>query len=355
MKDGLEPLKFLPVYKDYIWGGRRLEAYGRVLPFEINAESWDLTCRENEMSIVSEGSYKGKTLKELLEKNPTAYLGEHPEWLENFPLLIKLIDANDDLSVQVHPDDAYAAAHENEPLGKSEMWYIMEAQPGSSLILGLKEETTKEEFERLIQENRVQECLHRLPVQKGDIVNIKPGTIHAITKGLLVCEIQQNSNITYRVDDFNRVAKDGSKRMLHIKQALEVTNFDSKQLGVLKGLSFVVPKDGKQNKLTYYIANPYFAVLMLEITEYTEHSNSKCFSTFTCVEGACRLEYTGGFMNLATGDTVFIPARLGEYSFKGNAKLLKSFVPDIEEDFCCPLLEQGYSRETIEECTDIGI
>ena len=225
----LYPLLFEPVLKTYIWGGRNLEQLlGRILPPGNVAESWEIAAHEDGASIITNGIHAGLSLTELSDRLGLDLIGHHNAWAMDrgkFPLLVKLLDANDKLSVQVHPDDSYALAHEGNELGKTEMWVILHAQPGAEIILGLKQGTTSATLRQAIEESTVESYLHRLAVKTGDFVCVPSGTIHAILGGILIAEIQQNSNTTYRVYDWNRT-KNGKARPLHIDSALDVINFD---------------------------------------------------------------------------------------------------------------------------------
>lgn len=226
----LYPLSFDPVLKSYIWGGRNLATrLGRSLPpDETIAESWEIAAHPNGVSVVNNGPLTGRPLDELVNVLGEALVGTDGAWaLERgkFPLLIKLLDAAQMLSVQVHPNDAYAQAHEGNELGKSEMWVVLHAEPDAAIILGVKAGTTREGFRRAIEAGRLEDHLHRLPVRAGDHVCVPAGSLHAILGRALIAEIQQNSDTTYRVYDWGRRDKDGRARPLHIEQALEVINF----------------------------------------------------------------------------------------------------------------------------------
>lgn len=217
-------LKLRPSYKDYLWGGHRLvEKYNKEFDGDILAESWELSCHPDGPSYVVNGSYAGKTLQEYIDLEGKKVLGNNCQKFEEFPILAKFIDAKDNLSIQVHPDNEYALKNEGQ-YGKTEMWYIMDCEEGAFLYYGFKKEVSKEEFEERIKTDTLLEVLNAVPVQKGDVLFIEAGTIHAIGKGIVIAEIQQNSNVTYRVYDFGRVGKDGKKRELHIDKAVEVTN-----------------------------------------------------------------------------------------------------------------------------------
>lgn len=223
----LYPFKFEPIYKDYIWGGRNLEKIGKVLPEGKTAESWEVSCRVDGVSIISNGKYKGLSLIEVLKRNGMNVIGTDSYNSKNlyFPLLLKLIDASEKLSVQVHPDNDYARVNENGELGKREAWYVIDAKPDARIIYNVKPGTNKESFIKAINENELDSCLNYINVFPGDIFDIHPGVIHSIGEGIVIAEIQQNSNITYRLYDYGREDEKGNKRPLHIKKALDVIDF----------------------------------------------------------------------------------------------------------------------------------
>ena len=315
----LYPLLFNPIYKEMIWGGKRMaERFGRDLPSDHTGESWDISCRPNEMSIIENGPLAGRAFDKAISQNPAAFLGNRicsTYKQRGFPLLVKIIDAHDDLSVQVHPDDAYAGAHGLES-GKSEIWYVMEAPPDQSLIIGLTDDATPERLRK-----DPMSCLQRLPVKKGDIINIPAGLVHAITKGVMVAEIQQNSDITYRLYDYNRIDSDGNPRELHLEDGLAVTDFDNRYSKETVTGTTVVQGDAH---ITPAVVNPYFAVIKYEIDgTFSATSDPDTFTIFTCVEGSCTISG----VELPCSRSVFVPAGLDSYSIKGKAVLLKSFIP----------------------------
>lgn len=217
-------LKLKPATKDYLWGGHRLaEEYGVEDIGPVLAEAWELSCHPDGPSIIENGHYAGKSLQEFIDAEGTQVMGTNCERFLEFPILTKFIDAKDNLSIQVHPDNAYALKNEGQ-YGKTEMWYILDAEPGAFLYYGFKKEISKEEFAQRIQENTLLEVLNAVPVHKGDTFFIQSGTLHAIGKGILIAEIQQNSNVTYRIYDYARVGKDGKQRELHVDKSLDVTN-----------------------------------------------------------------------------------------------------------------------------------
>ena len=220
----LYPMKLEAPLKDYLWGGTRLkDEYGKKTNLDKVAESWELACHKDGKSKIVNGEAAGLFLEDWLAGQDKSVLGTNAASFSYFPLLIKLIDAKGDLSVQVHPDNDYAMRVEGE-YGKTEMWYIVDCEPGASLLYGFKEKISKEEFERRIADNTLLEVCNRVPVKKGDVFFIDSGTLHAIGKGILICEIQQNSNCTYRMYDYDRRDKFGNPRELHVAKSLDVVN-----------------------------------------------------------------------------------------------------------------------------------
>lgn len=220
----MEILKLNPVFKDYIWGGTRLrDDFGLKTDINPVAEGWMLACHKDGMNTIDGGEYDGKTLESVIKEGDKSKIaGTNSEKFPYFPVLIKLIDAKDNLSVQVHPDNEYAARVEHE-FGKTEMWYVLDAAPGATLIYGFKNKIGKEEFKQAIESNTLLDVLNVVEVKKGDMFFIEAGTVHAIGKGALIAEIQQNSNSTYRVYDYGRLGKDGKPRELHIQKAIDVS------------------------------------------------------------------------------------------------------------------------------------
>ena len=298
------PILFRPIYKEMIWGGTKMrDLLGRELPFDRTGESWDIACRANEMSVVENGPLAGKTLAELMASNRAAYLGKH----ETFTLLVKIIDANDDLSVQVHPSDGVVDGRTIE--GKSEMWYIMDAPEGQSIVLGLKPGTTP-----AMLRTTPNDCLHRVPVRQGDMVDIPAGLVHALTRGVMVAEIQQNSDTTYRLYDYDRPGLGGQKRELHIEQGVAVADFDRRlPTAVVAGRR---------------VDSDFFVVEKVDLTgESAFRSNPDAYSILTAVEGDCSLCGDFAPVTVAYGRSVFIPAGLGAYTASGRGTLLKSHAP----------------------------
>lgn len=350
----LYPLIFEPVLKEKIWGGDALyRKYGIELPSSNIGESWNIASHENGMSVVADGHLKGKTLEELIELYDEEFLGTalSPEHSSKFPLLIKLLDATDILSVQVHPDDDYAAVYEDGELGKTEMWYIIDAKPGASLVYGIEPGTTKEEFKRSIEEGNLEKYLKKLKVEPGDVLYMPAGMVHAIGAGILICEIQQNSDTTYRVYDWNRVGQDGRPRALHIDKALDVIDFEGEyDREKLEGLT--VDENGARR--TYYIATEYFAIEKLEIeSQFSDSTDGSKFYTLSVMEGSGRIEYNGDSITFCGGQSILIPASLGKYRIVGDCVLIKAYVPEVEKDIIKPLLDRGYDKAKLS--TIVGI
>lgn len=341
------PLKFKPLFKDYIWGGRNLEMLDKKLPDHNVAESWELSCHPDGESIIANGSFKDIRLSEFIKKFGVEAIGNTlpSSATDKFPLLIKFIDANDRLSVQVHPKDEYAKVHENGELGKNEMWYIISAKEGAKLVYDVVPGTTREAFSEAVNDGSINECLNYVPVKAGDFLNIPAGLVHAIGAGIVLAEVQQNSNTTYRVYDYDRVDKNGSKRPLHVEKALDVINFEGAGAGKKsEGLGF----SEAGFDLTIRIANSYFAIEEINLHgKMQERADGSKFFIYIFTEGSGRIDYSEGSVDVSFGETVLIPASMGEYTVEGNLKLIKTYVPDIEKDVIEKLTSKGFSREEV--------
>lgn len=320
----LYPLKFEPIYKSTVWGGRNIgKRFGRILPEGKIAESWEISCRDEGISVVANGPLKGKTLQYLMETFKDELLGSKvyrssPTW---FPLLIKIIDANDKLSVQVHPDDTYAKAN-NEENGKTEMWYVIDAKPGANLIYGLANGTGKQEFLDAIAQKNITGVLNYVPVKPGDSFYIPAGTVHAILDGILIAEIQQNSNTTYRVYDWDRIGPDGKGRQLHLDRAIDCIDFGFKPGGS-------VPPEAKSCG-SYTIKtlshNRFFTVEELETDGSCNLSNPCGFAIIMAVDGSGAIDTASGSETLTAGETVLIPAAIRDYRLNGTLKILRTYI-----------------------------
>ena len=305
-------LKLKPSCKDYLWGGHRLvEEYGKEYDGEILAETWELSCHPDGPSTIVNGAYAGKTLEEYIEAEGKEVLGTNCRRFRDFPILTKFIDAKQDLSIQVHPDNRYALKNEGQ-YGKTEMWYVVDAGKEAFLDYGFKKEVSKEEFARRIREDTLLEVLNAVPVQKGDVLFIESGTIHAIGKDILIAEIQQNSNVTYRVYDYGRVGKDGKKRDLHIEKAIAVTNR--------------VPLIKSRSSYPHVADCDYFTVDKLNLdgrmmcrVEGTVSEES--FVSILILDGEGVVS-CGNKVSYQKGDSLFLPAGSGAYVIEGSCDAL---------------------------------
>ena len=310
------PLKLTPATKDYIWGGDNLKKnWNKQSDKDIIAESWELSCHKDGESIIANGEFKGTKLSEFLAKNPTL-TGKKASNFQFFPILIKLIDAKTNLSIQVHPSDEYALKNEGQ-FGKSEMWYIVDAIPGGGVYCGFKEAYSIEEVEKALRENRILDVLNFIEVKKGDCIYIPAGTVHAICGGLLICEVQQNSSLTYRLYDYDRVDKNGNKRELHIDKSLKV--IDSKR--VCKVNEEVKVIDANKKLLA---SCKYFTTTEIKAEgELKINVDDSSFASITVVEGHGSVVVDGKEESLALGDTCFIPAGY-DYILKGKMKVIEA-------------------------------
>ena len=316
-------LKLTPAIKDYIWGGTRLSKEFDMVSFtDRQAEAWVLSCHEAGHSIVENGEDKGRTLAEVIAEKGKGCLGTNCEKFSFFPILIKLIDARDNLSVQVHPDDDYAMRVEGE-YGKTEAWYIMDCDEGAEIIYGFKKDITKEEFKKSIEENTLLEYVNRVKVKKVDIFFIEAGTLHAICKGILLAEVQQNSNTTYRVYDYGRL-QDGKPRELHVEKALDVTSTKAIDASG-KPMGETVKKDGYSE--TLLTSCELFTMKRLEIEEKaTVVADSTSFVSLVCLDGNGVVMHGDTCVTLYKGESVFIPASYGEVEILGSLTVIESRV-----------------------------
>ncbi len=318
-------LKLNPAFKDYIWGGNKLkELYGKKNDLERTAESWELSTHKDGPCTLKDIGEEGITLKEYLKNAEHNLLGTNVPQKDELPILIKLIDARDNLSVQVHPDDAYAIAHE-EDLGKTEMWYVLEAEPDAQLVYGFKRDITKEEFINSITSNTLTEVLNYVEVKKGDVFFIEPGTMHAIGKGLMIAEVQQSSNVTYRVYDYGRVGADGKPRDLHIKQATEVTCL---RKATQSPVQYTMQEMGdyKRGQLA---SCKYFSVDLLEIeTSAQLKIENTSFQALLILEGNVKVTLGKAVLEGVKGEMLFLPAGEETYQVEGKGQILLSYLGD---------------------------
>ena len=317
------PIKLKPAFKDYLWGGTRLrDDFGKDCDFDKIAESWELSCHKDGNSVVADGEFAGLTLAQYIEKEGKSVLGTNCERFEDFPILIKLIDAKDNLSVQVHPNNEYAQRVEGE-YGKTEMWYVVDCDEGASLLYGFKHNITKEEFRERIENNTLLEVTNSVPVKKGDVFFIEAGTLHAIGKGILIAEIQQNSNTTYRIYDYGRVGADGKPRQLHIDKAVDVTN-----LCPAKPYPQSEPVDMGGWTKKRLAKCEYFTVDVINVdTSAALEADKSSFVNILVLDGGCVLSSEGNdAVELKKGDSVFIPAGLGKFELTGKCSAVMTHI-----------------------------
>lgn len=338
----MHPFRCKPIYKEKVWGGRWFEEeLGRVLPESIMiGESWELCCRKTENSVIVDGEYAGRTFTEMIQRFPKEFMGERivKNGFKPFPLLIKFLDARDRLSVQVHPNDAYMIQNKLGDSGKAEMWYVLSAEPNARLIIGVKRGIAREVFEQRVADGYLHECLQEIPVKAGDAFYIPAGTVHAILEGVRVTEIQQNSDTTFRIYDWNRLGLDGQLRELHVNQALEVIEFSRSQEHPHQGL--IIAGKGWQRR--YFVACPQFVVEEIEVEQWSEKVNPERFEVWVVVDGKGELLVQDDTFRLMMGETWFIPASLGTYYLQGNIKLLRCYIPDLVAEVINPLWQAGY-------------
>jgi len=303
----LHPLKFEPIYKERIWGGDKLRTQlNKNVSGETIGESWELSDVKGEPSVVAEGALKGKTLQELSETYQDKLLGKkvYEAFGTKFPLLIKYIDAKSDLSIQVHPNDALAKARHNS-FGKTEMWYVMQADPGAKLMVGFNQEVTKEQYQKHLENNTLTEILNFEAVQKGDVYFLPTGRIHAIGGGIVLAEIQQTSDITYRIYDWNRVDAQGNSRELHTALAVDAIDYTLHD-------NYKTNYQEQQNDVTNLVDCPYFTTNLIPFTGEMElhHDDKDSFVIYMCVKGNVTFETDTYREVLKFGETLLLPATL---------------------------------------------
>lgn len=302
--------KLLPTCKDYIWGGQRLKSdFGIHSDLDPLSEAWVLSCHPDGPSVLANGPDAGLTLPEYIQKAGPHALGANCRQFESFPMLVKLIDAKQSLSVQVHPSDEYALAHEGQ-YGKTEMWVVLDAVPGAYLYYGFQREATKEEFVQQIKAGTLTEILRKLPVKKGDVIFIPSGTLHAIGAGLVIAEIQQNSNVIYRVFDYGRAGADGKPRALHVEKALEVTSLKPAQ-----SIDFG-PHLGQ---CRYFTADRHSGA-------FTGAYGADSFHALLITEGSGELACGGACHKVRQGECWFLPANSGPYYVGGQCEYLVIYI-----------------------------
>lgn len=309
-----------PVYKNYIWGGEKLKnKFNKNTPFERTAESWEISSNKNGACKIKNEEYEGKTLKDLFEDDniKEEIFGKKSKKLKEFPLLIKFIDAKDNLSIQVHPDDEYAKKIGLES-GKTEMWYIIECEENGKIIGGLNTKLTKNELKNAIENDNIKKYLKYIDIKQGDSIYIPAGTVHAILKNTLICEIQQNSDTTYRVHDWDRKDKDGKKRQLHKKEAIETIK--SENVPTIIHTTEKLP-------CQKIVESKFFEVEKINCDEiYEDCSNLNTFYAINVLDGKSVLETATNKYKIEKGDSFLVPATLGKYKIEGKIQFLKSYI-----------------------------
>ena len=328
MDNKLYPLLFEPVLKDYIWGGRNLEKLGRKLPPEgVIAESWEIAGHKDGTTRVVNGRFAGKLLTELHQELGLDLIGSRSAWAQErgkFPLLIKLLDANRPLSVQVHPQDDYALANEGNELGKTEMWVVLQAEPEAEVILGVSHEIAPDKFRVAINSNTLKPHLNRVPVSAGDHICVPAGSLHAIMGGLLIAEIQQNSNTTYRVYDWGRVGADGQPRPLHVDKALDVIDFEQIAPKICPP-ELVATENGVHRSLL--CQTDYFVTERVEMVAGATYQGA-CTGETLEIWGVIKGEAVVKELTLSAVQFVLLPAAMGEFKVTAvtPAALLRTYV-----------------------------
>ncbi len=317
----LYPLQFEPILKERIWGGTKLKTMlNKPITSEITGESWEISTVGNEVSVIANGTFKGKTLNDLINLYPTEILGTkvYTRFGKQFPLLFKYLDAREDLSIQLHPNDELAKKRHNS-FGKTEMWYVMQADEDARLIVGFKEKSSPEAYLEHLESKTLLNILDTKKVKSGDVFMLETGTIHAIGAGILIAEIQQTSDITYRVYDFDRKDSKGNTRELHVDLALEALNYDK-----IEAQRFYDKNENVSNEVVHC---PYFTTNFIPLNGIATFSKTAdTFRVLMCVEGEFSLRVAGEIYQYTIGSTVLLPASLTDYQLIGQAALLEIYI-----------------------------
>ncbi|MDJ1153257.1 mannose-6-phosphate isomerase, class I [Macrococcoides caseolyticum] len=310
-------LMIQPIFKERIWGGNHLKEFGYEIPNDKIGECWGISAHEHGPNMIVNGEHEGKTLKELWEEN-TGLFGV--QTTDKFPLLTKILDANDELSVQVHPDDAYAQVHENGELGKTECWYIIDCDEDAEIIYG-HNANDKAELEDMIQEGKWNQLFNSIKVKPGDFFYVPSGTVHAIGKGIRILETQQNSDTTYRIYDYDRTDKDGHKRELHIEQSIDVISFNKDNSGTEAEVTEV-----QGNVIRTYISNSFFTVKQLLIEDHYEYTKQQDYTLMSVLSGEGTLTADGQVYTIRKGDHFILTTEDKEIKLQGKLDIIESYV-----------------------------
>jgi len=315
------PLQFEPILKDRIWGGEKLKTIlNKPITSKITGESWELSTVEGDVSVVSNGVLKGKSLMQLIDEMPNEILGTkvYNQFGKQFPLLFKYLDAREDLSIQVHPNDALAKERHNS-FGKTEMWYVTQADADARIIVGFKENSSKEEYLKHLEDKTLVSILDTVKAKAGDVFFLETGTVHAIGAGLVVAEIQQTSDITYRLYDFDRKDAQGNTRELRVDLALDAINYNK--------VETQKKYETKVNTSNTVVDCPYFTTNFIPLENKVEVAKSgETFTVYMCIEGSFEIEYEGFKQSYIKGDTVLVPAEINAFILNGKASILEIYI-----------------------------
>ena len=321
MKIPLYPLQFHPIFKERLWGGEKLQSLlHKSISSNQTGESWELSTVEGNVSTIANGAFAGQLITSVLAEFPREILGTtvYERFGNQFPLLFKYLDAKEDLSVQVHPNDILAKQRHNS-FGKTEMWYVVQANADARLIVGFKEELNQATYLAHLENKTLLTTLNEIKVQQGDVFLIETGTVHAIGAGMVVAEIQQTSDITYRLYDFDRVDSDGNQRELHVDLALDAINYNT--------VSSQKHYQKNSNQSNPVVDCPYFTTQFIPLEgEIGVQKTGATFTVYMCVEGSFELELAGQNYLYSKGDTVLIPAALTSFQLSGKASILEIYI-----------------------------
>jgi mannose-6-phosphate isomerase len=315
------PLVFKPILKDRIWGGTKLSSHlNKEIPTQTTGESWEISTVPGDISVIANGIYAGLNLNEIIAKFPSEILGNkvHKQFGLDFPLLFKFLDAKEDLSIQLHPNDELAKKRHNS-FGKTEMWYVMQADENARLIIGFKEKSSPEEYLKRLGDKTLVSILEEIKVKQGDVFFLETGTIHAIGAGIVIAEIQQTSDITYRIYDFDRKDANGNTRELHVDLALEAINYNK--------VEAKKEYDKKINVSNLAVDCPYFTTNVFLLDGHVVKTKSAdSFVVYMCTEGNFEIKIDSEIYSFQKGDTFLLPAILIDYQLIGCANLLEIFI-----------------------------
>ena len=312
------PLTFTPILKDRIWGGTKLKTYlNKPIVSETTGESWEISTVPGDVSVVNNGVLKGKNINEIIDLYPEEILGKSviSRFGKQFPLLFKFIDAKEDLSIQLHPNDALAKERHNS-FGKTEMWYVMQADESARLVVGFRKDSNQQEYLAHLENKNLIVLLNEYPVSKGDVFFLETGTIHAIGAGVVVAEIQQTSDVTYRIYDWDRLDANGNGRELHTELALDAINYQTTPSKI----------DYKEevNKSAVVVDCPYFVTNIIALQEtFIWKRTKQAFTVFMCTNGQFEMIVNGEILRYRMGDTILIPACMENLTLRGKATLLE--------------------------------